>query len=84
VQTTATSLSLTQSSYIYSILDHAKMTGAKTVSTPIATFPVLSKDGGETMTEPLLYRIIVGALQYATITRPNIYVCCEQGITVYA
>jgi hypothetical protein len=48
------------------------MTGAKTVSTPMATYPVLSKIGGECMSDPLLYHSIVGALQYATITRPDI------------
>jgi Reverse transcriptase (RNA-dependent DNA polymerase) len=56
-------LTLTQSRYIYSILERAKMTGAKLVSTPMATSPALSKFEGLSMADPLLYRSIVGATQ---------------------
>jgi Reverse transcriptase (RNA-dependent DNA polymerase) len=67
-----TGLILTQSRYIYSILERAKMTGAKPVSTPMATSPALSKFEGISMSDPLLDRNIIGALQYATISRPDI------------
>jgi Reverse transcriptase (RNA-dependent DNA polymerase) len=68
---------LTQAKYIYSILDRAKMTGAKSISTPMATTPALTKSDRESMLDPHLYRSIVGALQYATITRPDIAFCSE-------
>jgi Reverse transcriptase (RNA-dependent DNA polymerase) len=65
-------LLLTQSNYIYSILDKAKMQGVKPISSPMAIGHVLSKLGGEQMDDPQLFRNIVGALQYVTITRPDI------------
>jgi hypothetical protein len=48
------------------------MTRVKSVSTPIATCPALSKLGGECMFNPFLYRSIVGLLQHATITLSDI------------
>jgi hypothetical protein len=38
---------------IYSILERAKMTSAKPVSTPMATSPALSKFEGLSMSDPL-------------------------------
>jgi hypothetical protein len=63
---------LPQSKYIYSILERAKREGAKSISTLIATSPILSKFGGESMSELFMFRSIVGALQYMTITCPDI------------
>jgi Reverse transcriptase (RNA-dependent DNA polymerase) len=65
-------LLLTQSKYIHSILEKANMQGAKPNSTPMATGKVLSKFGGATFDDPHLFRSIIGALQYVTITRPDI------------
>jgi Reverse transcriptase (RNA-dependent DNA polymerase) len=65
-------LLLTQSRYIYSILDKAHMRGAKPINTPMATGQPLSKFTGEIFDNPQLYRSVVGALQYATITKPEI------------
>jgi Reverse transcriptase (RNA-dependent DNA polymerase) len=62
VQHTATGLLLTQSQYIYSILDQAKIQGAKTSSTPISTGKALSKFDGSSVQNTHLYRSIVGAL----------------------
>jgi Reverse transcriptase (RNA-dependent DNA polymerase) len=55
-------LLLTQSSYIYSILDRAQMQGAKPVTTPMATGTPLSKSSSEPLVDHHLYRSIVGAL----------------------
>jgi Reverse transcriptase (RNA-dependent DNA polymerase) len=74
-------LLLTQSRYIYSILDHTQMYGAKPVNTHMATASPLLKLSGEPFADPHLYRSVVGALQYATITRPE---CCELRISVHA
>lgn len=65
-------LLLTQSHYIESILHKANMHNSKPCSTPLAVGLQLSQHEGEPMSDPILYRQIVGALQYATITRPNI------------
>jgi Reverse transcriptase (RNA-dependent DNA polymerase) len=62
VHTEETGMVLTQFKYIYTILDWAKMTGVKPVSTPMATYPALSKFDGDTMLDPSLFRSIVGAL----------------------
>jgi Reverse transcriptase (RNA-dependent DNA polymerase) len=65
-------LFLTQSQYITDLLHRAKMEGAKPVSTPMQSGLQLSKTQGDPFSDPHLYRSIVGALQYVTITRPEI------------
>jgi Reverse transcriptase (RNA-dependent DNA polymerase) len=65
-------LLLSQSRYIYSILDRTQIHGAKPVNTLMAIGPPLSKLSGEPFADPLLYRSVVGALQYATITKLEI------------
>jgi hypothetical protein len=65
-------LLLTQTKYIYSILDRTKMEGAKPNATPMATSKPLSKFDGASFEDPQLYRSIVGALQYVTISQPDI------------
>jgi hypothetical protein len=54
------------------------MIGAKPVSTPMVTSPALSKFGSVSMSDLFLYRSIVGALHYATITRPDIAFAVNQ------
>jgi Reverse transcriptase (RNA-dependent DNA polymerase) len=65
-------LLLTQIRYINSILERAKMLGAKPVATPMATGQALSKSMGDPADDVSLYRSVVGALQYVTITCPEI------------
>ena len=48
------------------------MDGAKPLSTPFSSTSKASKHTGAPMTDPTIYRQTVGALQYATITRPDI------------
>jgi Reverse transcriptase (RNA-dependent DNA polymerase) len=55
-------LFLTQSKYIYYILDKAKMQRAKPISSPMATGQALSKFDGENLLESQLFRSVVGAL----------------------
>ncbi|KAF7835545.1 retrovirus-related Pol polyprotein from transposon TNT 1-94 [Senna tora] len=48
------------------------MENCKPSSTPMSAFTKLSSSGTSSMDNSSLYRSIVGALQYATITRPDI------------
>jgi hypothetical protein len=48
------------------------MVGAKPCKTPMQPGLILSKTYGTSLSNPFLYRTIVGALQYATITRPDL------------
>lgn len=66
------SLLLTQSKYIRDLLERSNMSGAKGISSPMVGGCKLSKHGSDYFTDAKLYRSIVGALQYATITRPEI------------
>jgi hypothetical protein len=63
---------LSQSKYLTSILVKAEMTGAKSCQTPLATGVQLSKFDVKPLADPTLYRTIVGMLQYATLTRPDL------------
>ncbi|XP_047341229.1 uncharacterized mitochondrial protein AtMg00810-like [Impatiens glandulifera] len=66
---TPTGLFLNQVNYISTILKRANMVDAKPLHTLVATGSSLSKHDGEPLSDPLLYRSIVGALQYLTLTR---------------
>jgi hypothetical protein len=61
-----------QSKYITDLLTKFKMSDCKPASTPIATAPVLSTSASDSLADPTPYRSLVGALQYATFTRPDI------------
>lgn len=74
IQVTPTSfgIHLSQPSYIHSLLLRTKMDGAKPCASPMSPSDSLSKNCGVPMTDPHLYRSTVGALQYATLSRPDI------------
>jgi Reverse transcriptase (RNA-dependent DNA polymerase) len=63
---------VTQTTYLHSILECANMVGAKPCKTPMQSGLKLFKTDGTSLSDPFLYRTIVGALQYATITRPDL------------
>lgn len=65
-------LYLSQQKYISDILSRANMQSAKSVGTPMTTGQIFFTDGSDQVKNVQLYRSIVGALQYATITRPEI------------
>jgi len=48
------------------------MIECKPIATPMASNSNLSLYDGEILQDPSVYRSIVGALQYCTLTRPNI------------
>ena len=69
---TAQGLHLSQGSYIKELLGKVQMLDSKPFPTPMLTNLKLSKSDGDPFSDGKLYRSTVGALQYATITRPEI------------
>ncbi|KAJ4816146.1 hypothetical protein LUZ62_028712 [Rhynchospora pubera] len=65
-------IDLSQAKYILDILNRANMTHAKHSPTPMVPSDSLTADDATQFHDPQLYRSIVGALQYATLTRPDI------------
>jgi transposase InsO family protein len=63
---------LTQQRYILDLLKRTNMATAKPVCSPMAPSTHLSLFEGEHFTDDTLYRSTVGALQYLSITRPDI------------
>uniref|UniRef100_A0A2N9HA75 Reverse transcriptase Ty1/copia-type domain-containing protein n=1 Tax=Fagus sylvatica TaxID=28930 RepID=A0A2N9HA75_FAGSY len=61
-----------QRKYLTDLLHKFTMTNCKAASTPIATTPLLTSTSTELLSDPTPYRSLVGALQYATFTRPDI------------
>ncbi|KAJ0860505.1 putative RNA-directed DNA polymerase [Helianthus annuus] len=70
-------LFLTQTKYANDILDRAGLTNAKPIATPLSTSDTFTADGTP-FADPTLYRSLVGALQYLTITRPDLSYAVNQ------
>ena len=60
---------MTQSKYIQDFLHKTHMVEAHSISSPMVSNYKLSKHGVHVFHDPSLYRSVVGALQYATLTR---------------
>ena len=69
---------LHQGQYALDLLDRAGMTDCKPAATPAEAKPKLSASAGQPATDAALYRSIVGALQYLTLTRPDIQFAVQQ------
>ena len=69
---------LHQGQYALDLLDRAGMTDCKPAATPAEAKPKLSATAGHPATDAALYRSIVGALQYLTLTRPDIQFAVQQ------
>jgi hypothetical protein len=54
------------------ILHRTKIVGAKPVCSPMSTSVILSTFDGEVFSDPTLYRSMIGALQYLSITQLNV------------
>lgn len=65
-------LFLSQQQYVLEILERANMLHCNPISTPVDTKAKLSINDGDPLPNPTLYRSLAGALQYLTITRPDI------------
>ncbi|XP_058777060.1 uncharacterized mitochondrial protein AtMg00810-like [Vicia villosa] len=66
------SLLLTQSKYVKDLLLKTNMSDCAPVSTPMQSTCKLTKAGSPAFGDPYMYRSVVGALRYATLTRPDI------------
>jgi hypothetical protein len=69
---TTTSLFLSQHKYITDLLTKLNMHGAKAVITPLSNTPVLKLFDGTSSVDSTKDRSIIGALQYLSLTRPDI------------
>jgi histone deacetylase 1/2 len=67
-------ISLTQQKYSLEFLRRTHMENCKSVSTPMCAQEKLSRELGHSLTDDdaFQYRSVVGALQYLTLTRPDI------------
>jgi hypothetical protein len=78
VHRTSAGLFLSQQQYALEILDRAKMLECNPISTPIDTQKKLSSQQGCQFPDATLYRSLAGALQYLTLTRPDISYAVQQ------
>jgi hypothetical protein len=78
VQRSSSGFFLSQSQYAEDVLERAGMANCKLLPTPVDTKPKLSSSDGNLLSDPSYYRSIAGALQYLTITRPDITYAVQQ------
>lgn len=71
-------LYLTQTKYTIDLLRRTKFLDVKPVSTPSQAGKKMSIYDGEHLQDPSEYRSVVGALQYLTLTHPNISYAVNQ------
>ena len=72
-------LYITQAKYVSDLLSRAGLTDNKTVDTLVELNAHLTPSGGKPLSNPSLYRRLVGSLVYLTVTRLDIsYVVVHQ------
>ena len=69
---------LSQQQYAEEILERAGMDNCKPAPTPVDTKGKLPSADGDKVADPSAYRSIAGALQYLTITRPEMAYAVQQ------
>ena len=60
---------ISQTKYIQDLLTKTEMAGYKGIETPFSTFEKLKKNKGARFHDPILYRSVIGSLQYVVLTR---------------
>ena len=78
VQRSSTGLFLSQAKYAAEILAKANMSSCNPCQTPLEVHSKLSAHDGPPIADPTLYRSLAGALQYLTLTWPNIAHAVQQ------
>ena len=71
-------LYITQAKYASELLSRAGLTDSKTVGTPVELNAHLTPSRGKPLSNPSLYRCLVGSLVYLTVTRPDISYAVHQ------
>ena len=71
-------LYITQAKYASEILSQAGLTNSKTVDTLVEFNAHLTPSGGKPLSNPSLYRHLVGSLVYLTVIRSNISYAVHQ------
>ncbi|KAI5425964.1 hypothetical protein KIW84_031693 [Lathyrus oleraceus] len=66
------SLHLSQTKYLTDLLSKTNMLNSNGMPTPMVSTSKLSRIGSNAVSDPTQFRSVVGALQYATLTRPEI------------
>lgn len=69
---TTKGLHLSQRKYILDILHKYDMLNAKPITTPMTSSPKLHLHSGTTLSDPSIYRKLIGSLQYLQFTRLDI------------
>ncbi|KAH9696050.1 retrovirus-related pol polyprotein from transposon RE1 [Citrus sinensis] len=72
VARTHDTIQLSQTKYIQDLLTKIEMTGCKEIETPFSTSKKLKRNEGARFHDPTLYRSVIGSLQYAVLTRPEL------------
>ena len=71
-------LYITQAKYASDLLSRAGLTDSKTIDTPVELNAHLTPSGGKPLSNPSLYKRLVGNLIYLTVTRPDISYAIHQ------
>jgi hypothetical protein len=69
---------LSQGQYAEEILQRAGMANCAPISTPVDTSSKVAADAGKPVADPSEYRSLAGALQYLTMTRPDLAYAVQQ------
>ena len=78
VKHTIKGLHLSQTKYVHDLLCKAKMNNANGINTPMISCQQLTASRSGIVKDVQLYRSVVGALQYVTITRLEISFCVNR------
>ncbi|WVZ49975.1 hypothetical protein U9M48_001281 [Paspalum notatum var. saurae] len=78
VTPTTKGIFLDQEQYALELLQRAGMAHCNSIRTPIDTKSKLSATDGQPVSNPTEYRSIAGALQYLTLTRPDLQYAVQQ------
>ena len=71
-------LYITQAKYASELLSRARLTDSKTVDTPVKLNAHLTPSGGKPLSNPSLYKRLVGSLVYLIVTHPDISYAVHQ------
>ena len=73
-------LYITQAKYASELLSQVGLTDSKTVNTPVKLNAHLTPSRGKLLSNPSIYKCLVGSLVYLTVIRPNISYAVHQMI----